>query len=72
MRGTLSRAGGVSRDSARGGWWLRRRGMVGLLGLAPVRFSSSFSLYPGFARAIPEPVKEIQNLDMKPGWGFNR
>jgi hypothetical protein len=29
--------------------------MVGLLGLAPVRFSSSFSLYPGLALAIPEP-----------------
>jgi hypothetical protein len=33
--------------------------MVGLFGLAPVRFSSSFSLYPGLALAIPEPVKEI-------------
>jgi hypothetical protein len=40
--------------------------MVGLFGLAPVRFSSLFSLYPGLALAIPEPVKEIYKLDMKP------
>jgi hypothetical protein len=31
--------------------------MAGLFGLAPVRFSSSFSSYPGLALAIPEPVK---------------
>ncbi len=36
--------------------------MVGLFGLAPVRFSSSFSLYPGLALAIPEPVK--RNIDV--------